>query len=72
MAMPKQSSSRWLMGGLAAAVLGVLACGVWFYRAEEQDARLEAERQLRSIAELKVDQIAQWRAREAALPPLAA
>jgi len=60
--MPKESSSRWLMGGLAAAVLGVLACGVWFYRAEEQDARLEAERQLRSIAELKVDQIAQWRA----------
>jgi PAS domain S-box-containing protein len=59
--MRKDSFFRWPTAALALAVLGILACGAWFYRAEEQHERLDVEQRLQTIAQLKVDQIAQWR-----------
>jgi PAS domain S-box-containing protein len=47
---------------LAVAFLAVSAGGAWYYHAEEQRVRDDVETQLEAIAQLKVDQIVQWRA----------
>ena len=56
---------RWEQGVAAAMVLAlltVLAGGAWFYHAQEQQVRREVEVNLEAVAQLKVDQIVQWRA----------
>jgi hypothetical protein len=53
---------RWLMAVIASVVVAVLAGGYFFHRDLDQDARKTAQDQLVSIAQLKVDQIVQWRA----------
>ena len=53
---------RWLAASLAAATLLLLAGGGWFYRTQERHLRIRAEKELQAIAELKVGQIAAWRA----------
>ena len=60
--MTQNVSPRWLVAILALAVLVLLAGGVWFYRSQEQQLRQHAEEQLEAIADLKVNQIASWRA----------
>lgn len=53
---------RAVYAAMGLALLGVLAGGAWFYRAQEQQVQREVEVDLEAIAWLKVDQIAQWRA----------
>ncbi len=40
---------------------GIVATGVFYYRSQERNHRAEVERQLSSIAKLKVEELAQWR-----------
>ncbi len=56
------SIPRWLMATFAAVLLVVLASGTWFYHAQEQYVWREAQASLQATAELKVEQIVQWRA----------
>ncbi|MGQ9600999.1 MAG: PAS domain S-box protein, partial [Anaerolineae bacterium] len=60
--MHSHSTSRWLMAVLGLMALGLLTGGVWFYQAHEHTMRSHAEAELTAIAQLKVDQIVQWRA----------
>jgi two-component system cell cycle sensor histidine kinase/response regulator CckA len=64
--MPERSLPRWLLAALALAMLGVLAGSAWLYRAQEQALRQKAEANLTAVAQLKVDQITQWRAEQLA------
>jgi len=57
----QQTSPRWLMDALGPAALALLAGGSWFYRTQERALRREAAANLTAIAQLKVDQIVQWR-----------
>jgi PAS domain S-box-containing protein len=52
---------RAVYAAMALALLGVLAGGAWFYRAQEQPVRRKVEAELETIAQLKADQIVQWR-----------
>lgn len=52
----------WATAVFAVILLLLLAGGAWFYRSQEQRLRLEAERNLQAISELKIEQIVQWRA----------
>ncbi|MEW6352278.1 MAG: PAS domain S-box protein [Thermodesulfobacteriota bacterium] len=56
------SLPRWLMIASVVAVLLVLAGGAWFYHVHERHHRKEAESTLQAIGQMKVDQIAEWRA----------
>jgi PAS domain S-box-containing protein len=47
---------------LSLIVPAVLIGGAWFYYDQEQSIRIEVEKQLTSIARLKVNQIVAWRA----------
>ena len=51
---------------LLATVLILLAVGIWFFRAQKQMQRQSVETNLLSIADLKVRQIAEWRAERVA------
>lgn len=55
----KLGTSGWFIG-----VLGIflLIAGVLFFRDQELAARHNVEKQLQTIANLKIDQVAQWRA----------
>ncbi|MFH1108763.1 MAG: hypothetical protein V1790_06170, partial [Planctomycetota bacterium] len=46
---------------LSLIVPAVLIGGAWFYYDQEQSIRMEVEKQLTSIARLKMDQIVAWR-----------
>ncbi|MBK8478835.1 MAG: PAS domain S-box protein [Opitutaceae bacterium] len=52
----------WLKAGLLLGILGILAGGLWLYHTQEQHMRESAEKELLSVARLKVKQIADWRA----------
>jgi len=52
----------WLRAAFGVVFALLLAAGVFFYRTQEQALRLDAESDLQTVAELKVGQIAQWRA----------
>ena len=52
---------RWLTAILALAVLALLGGGTWFYRAQEQQLRHDAETGIEAIAQLKANQIVDWR-----------
>ncbi|MBL8249476.1 MAG: cache domain-containing protein, partial [Candidatus Competibacter sp.] len=58
----KNAVPCWLAAALAATVAIVLAGGGWLYRSQEQLLRQSAEAELQTIARLKADQIAGWRA----------
>lgn len=53
---------RGLTAALALAAALVLVGGFWFYRSQEQRLWQRTETELQTIAQLKVDQIAEWRA----------
>ena len=50
----------WLVG--AALMLGLLAGCIWIYQAQKKRARKVVAAQLGSIAEMKAEEIAEWRA----------
>lgn len=47
---------------MSLAMLVLLAGGAWFYRTQEKHLRLQTEKDLQAIAQLKADQVANWRA----------
>ena len=53
---------RWWTALLAFVFLALGAGGTWFYRTQEEQARHDAAVDLESIAQLKVNEITQWRA----------
>ncbi len=53
---------RGLVAALVLAMVVLLVAGGWFYRAQAQALRQDAEEELQTIAALKVGQIASWRA----------
>jgi PAS domain S-box-containing protein len=57
-----RSLTRWWLALIAGAFLALAAGGTWFYRAQEEQARHDAAVNLESIAQLKVNEITQWRA----------
>ena len=62
----KSSFPRWLIMVVIGLVVAVAVGGYLFYRDQSEGARSAAEDQLHSIAQLKIDQIAQWRDEELA------
>jgi hypothetical protein len=60
--MPRNTFPHWLAFLLAMAIVILLAGGFAFYRAAEQEQRQQAEAELLTIAHLKANQIASWRA----------
>lgn len=64
--MHPKASHRWLMAALTLVLLVVLAGGGWFYRAQEQHLRDQAEQDLEAIAALKANEIAAWRTNQLA------
>jgi PAS domain S-box-containing protein len=53
---------RWLLAATVLGMLAILGGGGWFYYTQRQYLRRDAEEELETIAQLKVDQIVQWRA----------
>jgi PAS domain S-box-containing protein len=51
----------WLLVVYLALIPGIVAGGYLFYKAQSQQLQENAESSLRSVAQLKVDQIVQWR-----------
>ena len=67
--MPQKVQSTfpgWMKAALFATVLILLSVGLWFVGAQQQLQRQSVEATLRSIASLKVRQIASWRAEKIA------
>ncbi len=56
-----QKIPRWLTAISICVFLALATGGAWFYRAQEQILRSAAETNLEAIAQLKVNQIVQWR-----------
>ncbi len=52
---------RWLIVSFGLTMLVMFSCGVWFYYVQEKKLRQRVEDDLQSIAQLKANQIAQWR-----------
>jgi two-component system cell cycle sensor histidine kinase/response regulator CckA len=59
--IPKTNRKFWLMI-FSLTSLVIAAGGYWYYTAEEQEIRKEKSKELTSIALVKVQQIAHWRA----------
>jgi len=57
---------RWLIAVLVLVAAATAGGGAWLHRAFARDARETAERELQALAQLKVDQIADWRANQIA------
>lgn len=55
---------RWLSATVVAVVCVVATAGLSFYRSEKQRLWQSAENELRSIAQLKAEQISQWTAKQ--------
>ena len=60
--MPEKGFTRWLMAALSIVLLILLIGGYWFYRAQERQLRKDAAETLQAIEQLKVNEIAAWRA----------
>jgi|GEM_PF-1027381 len=56
------SIPRWLTALFVAVALILVAGGTWLYQSEKEHLRLRINGNLKAIAQLKADQIAQWRA----------
>lgn len=52
---------RWVAWGVVSLLLITLTGGTWVYRGQERTLRTQAESELRTIAELKSDEITRWR-----------
>ncbi|MDZ4167620.1 MAG: ATP-binding protein [Coriobacteriia bacterium] len=59
---PYSRTPRWLILNVIIAVLAIAAIGAWIYHDQESSLRERAESELRTIAYLKADDIAIWRA----------
>ncbi|MDO8881183.1 MAG: ATP-binding protein [Coriobacteriia bacterium] len=59
---PYSRTPRWLILNVIVAVLAITATGTWIYHDQESSLRERAESELRTIASLKADDIAIWRA----------
>jgi two-component system, cell cycle sensor histidine kinase and response regulator CckA len=55
------ASPLWQKAAVAATLLALLAGGFWFFQVQRGQQRKEVEERLGAIAELKADQIADWR-----------
>ena len=62
------SSLRWLSGILALFFLILAIAGAWFYRQQQSQMRQRTEQFLSAIAQLKVNEISQWRSERLAYP----
>jgi PAS domain S-box-containing protein len=60
--MEMSTFPRWLLAASALVMLLLLSGGAWFYFVQENHLRQETQATLEAIAQLKVDQIADWRA----------
>ncbi|MCX7826977.1 MAG: PAS domain S-box protein, partial [Verrucomicrobiae bacterium] len=58
----KRGMPRWLVAALAGVVVTAVAGGGWFYHVQQQFLREDVKSDLQAIAQLKVNQIVQWRA----------
>lgn len=52
---------RWVAWVVVSLLVGTLVGGTWLYREQERTLRAQAESELRTIAELKSDEIVRWR-----------
>lgn len=59
-ALGRSTERRFFLAAFIGLCL-VLGGGGWFYRSQEQQARLEIEGNLASVAQLKTEQVWQWR-----------
>src|SRR5665648_1098627 len=57
----KQRDNRLMIFVLFIAALFLIVYGLWFYRQQSQTIRMDKINELNSIAELKVNEILQWR-----------
>ncbi len=55
------SIPRWLIVAFGFAILALIAGGTWFYRVQQQLVREQADSRLQAVAELKTNQITDWR-----------
>ena len=53
--------TRWLVAVLVVSLLLLASVGFWYYDAQHESLRHQAEAELQAIARLKVDQIVGWR-----------
>ncbi len=60
-ARSEHATSRRFFLIFAVLAVGIVTAGVFYYRNIEREFRLDAERQLTAIAQLKVDELTQWR-----------
>ncbi len=59
-AIPKDR--RWFLIGISALIIIILAVGgIWFYEFQSQVIKTQKKAELNTIAELKINQIVQWR-----------
>ena len=63
-----KSFPRWLIVASGLAMLALIGGGYWFYLYQEQDLRQNSEANLQSAAQLKVNQIAEWRSERLGMP----
>ncbi len=59
-----KSFPRWLIVASGLAMMALIGGGYWFYLYQEQVLRQNAEANLQSTAQLKVNQIAEWRSEQ--------
>ena len=59
-----KSFPRWLIVASGLALLALIGGGFWFYFYQKQDFRQNSEASLQAAAQLKVNQIAQWRSEQ--------
>jgi len=59
---PESSFLRWALAALTILLLTLIVAGVWFYQEQKEAMRQVMVRDLSAVAQLKVDQIAAWRA----------
>ena len=59
--MQQGAFPRWLIVTLGLVLVILLGGGIWFYASQEQALRRKAEDDLQAIAQLKVNQIVDWR-----------
>ena len=59
-----KSFPRWLIVATGLVMLTLIGGGYWFYIYQEQTFRENSEANLQAAAELKVNQIAEWRSEQ--------
>lgn len=59
--MPRMRPSYWLVLVLFAVFVIIASCGIYFFNLQKQSEKTSVENTLQTIAQMKVDQISQWR-----------